>query len=44
MPVSSTLGVVFFLLEHIRYFHFAWQLSVVVGTACHLLAVMAYSG
>ena len=42
--LAYTLGAVFFLLERIRYFHFAWHLFVVAGTACHVVAVMAYSG
>lgn len=42
--LAYTLGAVFFLLERIRYFHFAWHLFVVTGTACHVVAVMAYSG
>jgi len=41
--LAYTLGAVFFLLERIRYFHFAWHLFVVAGTACHVVAV-AYSG
>jgi len=42
--LAYTLGAVFFLLERIRYFHFAWHLFVVAGTACHVVAVVAYSG
>ena len=42
--LAYTLGAVFCLLERIRYFHFAWHLFVVAGTACHVVAVMAYSG
>ena len=42
--LAYTFGAVFFLLERIRYFHFAWHLFVVAGTACHVVAVMAYSG
>ena len=42
--LAYTLGAVFFLLERIRYFHFAWHLFVVAGTARHVVAVMAYSG
>jgi len=42
--LAYTLGAVFFLFERIRYFHFAWHLFVVAGTACHVVAVMAYSG
>jgi hemolysin III len=42
--LAYTLGAVFFRLERIRYFHFAWHLFVVAGTACHVVAVVAYSG
>lgn len=42
--LAYTAGAVFFALERIRYFHFAWHLFVVAGTACHVVAVMAYSG
>ena len=42
--LAYTLGAVLFALERIRYFHFAWHLFVLAGTACHGVAVMAYSG
>lgn len=42
--LAYTLGAVFFALERIRYFHFAWHLFVIAGTACHVVAVAAYSG
>lgn len=38
-----TLGVVFFVLDRIRYSHFVWHLFVVAGTACHIVAVFEYS-
>ncbi len=41
--LAYTAGALFFALERIRYFHFAWHLFVVAGTACHVVAVMAYS-
>ncbi len=41
--IAYTAGAVFFALERIRYFHFAWHLFVVAGTACHVVAVMVYS-
>lgn len=41
--LAYTAGAVFFALERIRYFHFTWHLFVVAGTACHVVAVMAYS-
>lgn len=42
--LAYTAGAVFFAFERIRYFHFAWHLFVIAGTACHVVAVMAYSG
>jgi hemolysin III len=41
--VAYTVGVVFFMAERIRYFHFVWHLFVVTGTACHFIAVLRYS-
>jgi hemolysin III len=38
-----TLGVVFFVLDRIKYSHFVWHLFVVAGTACHVVAVMLYA-
>ena len=41
--ISYTLGAVFFLAERIRYFHFVWHLFVILGTACHYVAVLKYA-
>jgi hemolysin III len=41
--VAYTAGTVFFMAERIRYFHFAWHLFVVAGTACHFVAVLRYA-
>lgn len=41
--VAYTAGVVFFVAERIRYFHFVWHLFVVAGTACHFIAVLWYA-
>lgn len=38
-----TSGVLFFVLDRIRYSHFVWHLFVVAGTACHIVAVYRYS-
>lgn len=35
-----TLGVVFFLLDRIRFAHFVWHLFVLAGSVCHILAVL----
>jgi hemolysin III len=42
--VAYTAGVVFYRMDHIRYLHFVWHLCVMAGTACHVVAVMGYSG
>jgi len=41
--IAYTAGAVFFMAERIRYFHFVWHLFVILGTACHFVAVMRYS-
>jgi len=41
--IAYTAGAVFFMAERIRYFHFVWHLFVVMGTACHFVAVLWYS-
>ena len=41
--VAYTLGVVFFLVERIQFFHFVWHLFVIAGTACHFIAALWYS-
>jgi len=42
--LSYTIGVGFFVAERRPYFHFIWHLFVVMGTACHFVAVLWYSG
>ena len=35
-------GVLFFVFDHrMRYSHFIWHLFVLVGTACHVMAVLS---
>lgn len=41
--VAYTVGTVFFALDRIRYSHLVWHLFVVMGTACHYIAVLKYS-
>lgn len=36
-------GVVFYLLNHIRYAHFIWHLFVLSGTTCHFFAVLWFA-
>jgi len=38
-----SIGVIFFIAERRRYFHFIWHLFVVAGTVCHFIAVLFYA-
>lgn len=38
-----TAGVVFFAADRLPYFHFVWHLFVLMGTACHFVAVLYYA-
>ena len=39
--IAYTAGVLFFVMERLRYGHFVWHLFVVAGTTCHFLAIFA---
>jgi hemolysin III len=41
--LAYTVGVVFYAIERIRYFHTVWHFFVLAGTACHFFAVMNYA-
>ena len=41
--VAYTLGVLFYVTDHVRYNHFLWHLFVIAGTACHFIAVLKYA-
>ena len=42
--VAYTAGVAFYACDHrVRYGHFVWHVFVLMGTACHFLAVLWYS-
>ena len=42
--VMYSAGVVFFVYDaRLRYGHFVWHLFVMLGTACHVVAVMVYA-
>ena len=41
--IAYTLGLVFFVAERIPYNHFIWHLFVIIGTACHFVAVLQYA-
>lgn len=42
--LSYSVGVVFFASKRLRFAHFYWHGFVLVGSACHLVAVLHYSG
>ncbi len=39
--IIYTAGVIFFVNERVRYYHFVWHLFVLGGTSCHFLAVLS---
>lgn len=41
--ISYTLGVFFYAIERVKYFHFIWHLFVLAGTACHFVAVLKFA-
>ena len=42
--IAYSVGVVFFARDgRFRYNHFVWHLFVIAGTACHVVAVLAYA-
>lgn len=42
--LSYSLGVIFFAMKRLRFAHFYWHGFVLVGSACHLVAVLRYAG
>lgn len=40
--LAYTLGVVFFALDRFRYFHAAWHIFVLAGSAAHYCAILYY--
>ena len=40
--LAYTLGVIFYALDRIRYFHAAWHLFVLAGSAAHYFAILFY--
>lgn len=40
---AYTLGVAFFASERLRYGHLVWHVCVLIGSACHYVAVILYS-
>ncbi len=41
--IAYTLGVTFFAARGMRYNHLVWHLFVLIGTACHFIAVLKYA-
>jgi len=41
--LAYTGGVVFFAWDRVRFGHLVWHLCVIVGTACHYIAVLRYA-
>jgi hemolysin III len=39
--IAYTGGVFFFVIKRTRYTHFVWHLFVLLGTACHFLAIFS---
>ena len=40
--LAYTLGIVFFALDRLRYFHAAWHLFVLAGSMAHYVAILFY--
>jgi len=40
--IAYTLGIVFFALDRIRYFHAAWHIFVLAGSIAHYFAILFY--
>ncbi len=40
--LAYTLGVVFFALDRLRYFHAAWHVFVLAGSVAHYFAILFY--
>ncbi|MFQ5695280.1 MAG: hemolysin III family protein [Terriglobia bacterium] len=41
--LAYTGGVAFFAAERVRYGHLVWHVFVIVGSACHYIAVLLYA-
>jgi hemolysin III len=40
---AYTVGVVFYSAKRIRYSHFVWHMFVIMGSACHFIAVLRFA-
>jgi len=41
--MSYSLGILFYRVSHLNFRHFIWHLFVMLGTACHIVAVYLYA-
>ncbi len=41
--IMYSVGVLFYSMDRFRFGHFIWHLFVLAGTACHVVAVLAYA-
>ncbi len=40
--LAYTLGIAFFALDRLRYFHAAWHVFVLAGSVAHYFAILFY--
>jgi hemolysin III len=40
--LAYTLGIIFFALDHVPYFHAAWHIFVLAGSIAHYFAILFY--
>jgi hemolysin III len=40
--LAYTLGIIFFALDRLRYFHAAWHIFVLAGSVAHYFAILYY--
>jgi hemolysin III len=41
--IAYTVGVVFYAAKQVCYNNFVWHLFVIMGTACHFIAVLRFA-
>jgi hemolysin III len=41
--LAYTSGIAFYAAERLRYGHLVWHVFVLIGTACHFVAVLRYA-
>lgn len=41
--ISYTLGIVFYAIKKVRYFHPIWHIFVLAGSVCHFFCILAYT-